>query len=421
MKNKIITVLLSFVLAVALWVYVITVERPESENTFYNVSVVLEGEDVLKERGMMITAQVQKTVTLKLSGNRKELNQLKSSDIAAVVDLSRIGEAGDRQLTYTVSIPGDTDIEVVARQPESIAMTITEWATKEIPVSLNFVGRVPEGYYVDKHSATLEQTTVSVTGPKRIITEIEQAVITVDLEQRSETIVEDLRYALCDKEGKPIEDVSSVTTDCGEIRTTVSIQQLKELQLTYQVIDGGGLKAAEVSVTADYSTITVAGSPAALQDLEEIALGNVDLGALTESTQLVFPIKLPEGVSNQSGITEVKVDVELPEMELRDYNVTNIQLINIPTGWTAQSLSQALPVKIRGRGPVLERITSEILTAQVDLTGAELGTATYEARILIEGFGEADNVGAVEKYSVLVRVEDPSLVVPEVTEPETQP
>lgn len=421
MKNKILTVLLSIVLAVGLWVYVITVERPESENTFYNVPVVLEGEDVLKERGMMITAQTQKTVTLKLSGNRKELNQLKSSDMAVVVDLSRLNEAGERQLTYSVSIPGDADLEVVSRQPESISMTITEWATKEIPVSLNYTGQVPEGYYVDKQSATVDHTAVNVTGPKQIITEIEQAVIEVKLEGRSETIVEDLRYALCDKNGEPIADVSSVTTDCGEIRTTVSIQQLKELKLTYQIVDGGGLKGSDVSVTADYETITVAGSPAVLQNLEEIPLGTVDLGAMTESTALVFPIKLPEGVSNQSGITEVQLDVELPEMEIREYNITNIQLTNTPEGWKAESLSQALTVKIRGRGPVLERITSEILAAQVDLTDAELGTATYEAQILIEGFGEADNVGAVEKYSVLVRVEDPALVVPEVTEPDTQP
>lgn len=417
MKNKLITVLLSFVLAIGLWAYVITVERPESENTFYNVPVVLEGEEILKERGMMITAQSRKTVTLRLSGNRKALNQLKSSDIAAVVDLSRINEAGDKTPSYTVSIPGDAELEVVARQPETIGLTVTEWATKEIPVYLDFIGRVPEGYYVDKQSATLDQTAVNVTGPKSIITEIAMAVVQVDLEGHSETLVEDLRYTLCDDKGEPVEDVSSVTTDCGEIRTTVSIQQLKELKLTYQVVDGGGLKASEVTVTADYKTITVAGNPAVLLNLEEIQLGTVELSTLTESTRLTFPVKLPEGVSNQSGIAQVTLDVELPEMEIREYEITDIQLTNIPKGWTAKSLAQLLPVKIRGRGPVLDRITPEILSAVVDLSEAETGTSTYEAAIVIEGFGEADNVGAVEKYTVLVQLEDPSQVTEGTAEP----
>jgi YbbR domain-containing protein len=406
MKNKILTVLLSAALALGLWVYVITVERPESENTFYNVPVVLEGADVLRERGMMITDQTQQTVTLKLSGNRKALNQLKSSDIAAVIDLSRVTEAGEKHATYAVEIPGDADLAVVARQPEAISLIITEWATKEIPVTLNYVGRVPEGYYVDKQSATLDRTSVHVTGPKQIITQIEKAVITLDLEGRSEIIVEDLRYTLCDKDETPIEDVSSVTTDTGEIRTTVSVQKLKELKLTYQVVDGGGLKAADVDITMDYTTLTAAGNAAVIENLEEILLGTVELGTLTESTKLVFPVKLPDGVSNQSGITEVKLDVQIPEMEIREYTITDIQLSGLSDGWKAESLARALTVKIRGRGPVLDRLAADQISVHVDLSHAQLGNATYEATVEIEGFGEADNVGAVEKYTVPVRVDE---------------
>ena len=407
MKNKVFTVLLSVVLAVVLWAYVITVERPESESTFYNIPIILDGEDVLKERGMMITNQSQQAVTLRLSGNRKELNQLKSSDrLAAVIDLSRIKEEGVKSLSYEVDLP--EGIEIESRQPDIIALTVTEWDKKEIPVVLDLDNSVPEGYYVDKQSATLDPAAVTITGPKRIINEITMAKVSVNLENQKETIVEDLIYTLCDKNGEPIPDVSSVTTDSGEIRTTVFIQQLKELKLTYQVLDGGGLKASEVTVTADRNTITVAGSPTALEGYDEIELGTVDLSTLTESTQLKFPIKLKEGISNQSGIAEVTVDVELPDMEIKEYSVENIQLKNTPKGYTAQSLAQALPVKIRGRGPVLERITDDMITAEVDLTDAVPGASTYEVTITIEGFGEADNVGAVDKYSVTVQVKDPS-------------
>lgn len=406
MKNKIITILLSVVLAVGLWTYVITVERPDSETTFYYVPVVLEGEEILKERGMMITSQTQKTVTLKLAGSRKDLNQLKSSDIAAVIDLSRVTEAGEKNATYSVVIPGDAGLEVVARQPESISLSITEWATKEIPVTLELIGRVPEGYYVDKQNATMDRRTVNVSGPKDIIAEIEQAVVKVDLEGRSEIIVEDLRYTLCDEKGSPIEDVSSVTTDAGQIRVTVSVQKLKDLTVTYDVVDGGGLKASDVEISTQHSVITVAGSAAALENMTELYLGSVDLGTLTESTQMSFLVKLPDGVSNQSGITAVELDIQLPEMEIREYTVSQLELNNIPEGWKAQALSQARTVKIRGRTPVLDRLSEDLITLQVDLSNAQLGSATYEAKVVIDGFGEADNVGAVEKYTVPVRVEE---------------
>ena len=414
MKNKFLTALLAAAIAITLWAYVITVERPESENTFYNVPVVLEGENVLQDRGMMITSDTEQTVTLKLSGKRTELNNLKSSDIAAVIDLSRIMEAGEKKVTYTVSIPGDTGIEVVSRQPDTVPLTVTEWAAKEIPVELEYSGRVAEGYYVDKQSAKLEHEAVTVTGPKEIISQIAQARITLNLENRNETIAETLRYALCDKEGTPIEDVSTVTTDRGEIRVTVSIQQLKEVPLTYTVENGGGLTAADVTVTADYESVTVAGSTAALLGLDEIHLGTVDLGEITESTELVMSIKLPDGVTNQSGFTVVRLDVELPELETRTYSVSQFRTDNVPEGFTAQVSTQFLEVKIRGRGPVLDRLKPEHITGVVDLTDEPEGVFSLPVEFEID-FDAMENLGVMEKYSVIGRISE---IVPETTPPD---
>lgn len=408
MKSKFLTALLAGLIAVCLWAYVITAERPESENTFYNVPVVLDGEAVLQDRGMMITSDADMTVTLKLSGKRSDLNKLKSSDIAAVVDLSRIAEAGQKKVHYDVSIPGDSTIEVVSRQPDTLTLTVMEWATKEIPVELVYDGRVSEGYYVDKQSASLDYEAVTVTGPKEIINQIEKAKITLNLENRIETISEELRYALCDAEGNPIEDVSSVTTDHGEIRVTVSIQQLKEVRMTYSVIAGGGLTAEDVRVTADYETVTVAGSTAALVGLDEINLGTVDLGQLTESTELVMAIKLPEGVSNQSGYTVVRLQVELPELETRTYSVSKFRTVNVPQGLTAQIYTQLLEVKIRGRGPVLDRLKPEHITAVVDLSGEEAGMFSLPVEFELEGFGTVENIGAIEKYSVTGKLAEPT-------------
>lgn len=408
MKSKFLTALLAGLIAVCLWAYVITAERPESENTFYNVPVVLDGEAVLQDRGMMITSDADMTVTLKLSGKRSDLNKLKSSDIAAVVDLSRITEAGQKKVHYDVSIPGDSTIEVVSRQPDTLTLTVMEWATKEIPVELVYDGRVSEGYYVDKQSASLDYEAVTVTGPKEIINQIEKAKITLNLENRIETISEELRYALCDAEGNPIEDVSSVTTDHGEIRVTVSIQQLKEVRMTYSVVAGGGLTAEDVRVTADYETVTVAGSTAALVGLDEINLGTVDLGQLTESTELVMAIKLPEGVSNQSGYTVVRLQVELPELETRTYSVSKFRTVNVPQGLTAQIYTQLLEVKIRGRGPVLDRLKSEHITAVVDLSGEEAGMFSLPVEFELEGFGTVENIGAIEKYSVTGKLAEPT-------------
>ena len=42
-KNRLLSTLLAVSVAFVLWVYVITVVSPNSEDTFYNIPVVLQG------------------------------------------------------------------------------------------------------------------------------------------------------------------------------------------------------------------------------------------------------------------------------------------------------------------------------------------------------------------------------------------
>ena len=49
MKSKFMTLLLSVAIAFGLWIYVITVEQPESQKTYYDIPVVLQNESILAE------------------------------------------------------------------------------------------------------------------------------------------------------------------------------------------------------------------------------------------------------------------------------------------------------------------------------------------------------------------------------------
>ena len=79
MKRKIGSMLLSIACAFALWLYVITSVSPGSTDTYYNIPIVWEGESVLNERGLMVTAVSSNTVNLRLSGNRSDLSKVNSA------------------------------------------------------------------------------------------------------------------------------------------------------------------------------------------------------------------------------------------------------------------------------------------------------------------------------------------------------
>ena len=96
MKNRLGSILLSIAIAFGLWLYVITYVSPNSEETYYNIPVVLEGESVLNERGLMCTSTSSSTVSLQLAGARSDLIKVNQNNITVKANLSAITEPGQK-------------------------------------------------------------------------------------------------------------------------------------------------------------------------------------------------------------------------------------------------------------------------------------------------------------------------------------
>ena len=87
MKSKLTSILLSLAIAFGLWMYVITSVSPGSEETYYNIPVVMDGEALLAERNLMITESSGSSATLVLSGNRSDLYKVNRENITLKANL----------------------------------------------------------------------------------------------------------------------------------------------------------------------------------------------------------------------------------------------------------------------------------------------------------------------------------------------
>lgn len=403
MKRNILTALLSLAIAFGLWLYVVTVVSPNADNTYNGVSVVLQGEAILEERGLMITTQKMPTVSLRLEGNRSELQKLNSSNISVTVDVSKIVEPGEHKLTVSpnnVRLPGDVSysaITVASRNPDYIKLEIKQRTSKPVPVSVQFDGAVPDGFIADKENCALNYKEIQVTGPSDVVDKIAMARIEMDLTNKNGTVSESLPFTLCDEQGKPV-DAELITTDVGAVELTLRILQVKQVELTLNVVDGGGATAQTSTVEMDTTTIQVSGSEAMLQNLDQIELGTVNLGEYLEDTTLVFPIELPEGISNETGTDEVIVKIGFPNLGTKLLNVTNITAVNVPEGKTVEIITKTLEINFRGPKSLVEMLQSEHVSVTVDFTDAQEGTSTMRATVaLSEEYAE---VGAVGAYAV---------------------
>ena len=335
MKNKIYAALLSLVCAFCLWLYVISAVSPGSTDTYYNIPIVWEGESLLNENGLMVTAVSSNTVNLKLSGNRSDLSRVNSGNITIKADLSGIREPGSQiRITYsTPTFPGDVASNafvIESKDPDSIYVTVVRRVSKTVPVEVIWNGSPAEGFMIDRENKVLDFPSVTVTGPEAVVDSIAKATIAVDLEGRRESISETYHYTLCDENGDPV-DAKLITTDVEEVRLEVAIRRVKDLRLTYNLIEGGGANQNNTTITLSAETIRVSGSETALDNMGDVlSIGTINLGEIQKDASLTFVVSLPEGVINLTGVTEVTADVKFNGLATRELTVEKIHSINIP-------------------------------------------------------------------------------------------
>ena len=404
MKNKLLKILLATVLSIGLWFYVITVVSPESEKTYYDIPVVLQNKNILSERGLMVVSD-EMNVTLALKSDRTILNELNESNINVIVNVANIESPGTYKLTYNIVYPGnisDNEISVQSSSTDLITMKIENRINKTVPVVVDYGDTaVPLGYTADKENAELDHKEIEISGPESVVSQIEQAIIRVDLNNQTKTLAGEYQFALCDKQGEAV-NAEKVTLSTETINFMLKIQKVKEITLKLDVIEGGGATSQNTTITMDTTLIQISGSDALLEGLDELVVGSVDLGMITEDASMTFPIVLPEGVTNQTGVEQVNVEIKLPELATKTVKVTKITYAHAPNGLSVEIITKALQITVRGPESMIEQIQGTDLTVVVNLAEAQVGTVTTRAEVEINS--AYPGVGVIGTYPVSVNL-----------------
>ena len=382
MKNKLVSLILSLVIAFGLWGYVITVDNPEFEKVYYNIPVYFQNEAALTSRGLMITSDSAPKITLRLKGNRSDLNNLNESNINIIADLSRIYDTGTLSLGYSISYPGnvpESAITVMDKSMEYISLTVERRVEKQVEVVPIYEGTVPEGYLSDKANAVLDYETITVAGPASILNQIDHAQIYVNIDGRTSTLDDVFAYTLCDRGGKAVQvnNVELVTAQPGEVNLMLPIQQVKEVQLALNIIYGGGVTAENSQILIDPATILVSGSEESLADLgDTVIIGEVDLSKLNIEMNQTFDIVLPAGVTNRTMVGlehKANVTISFPDLKTATYTVTNIVPANIPAGCKFELVTKQFSITLRGPKALIDALDATQIVATVDASEAQIG------------------------------------------------
>lgn len=403
MDGRVFWMIISLLAAICLWYYVTSVETVEGD-VILNLPIEFLGEDVLREaKGLIISDVSTDAVQVTLQGSRRVIRQLNESNVTAYIDVSalearRYSQAV--QLQYPESIASD-DVTITSRRPQYVNFTVDKLSSRVIDVKGEFNGTVAEGYTCEPVVTNPE--TVEIFGAQDVLDQVAYALVTIERDDVSSSINYESTYQLIDNDGK-IMDMNGITLAMERVQVTMVVNVTKDVSLTVDLIPGGGATSENTVITVDPATLSLSGDAQQLAGINRISLGSVDLALVDGVFEETYTIVLDNGITNESGVTEANVKVEIRGLEKKTLPLTKFSVNGLTEDMEAQMVTDRLDVVIRAPVAILEQIRASDLRGVADLSGiseTDSGRVEVPLRIMVEGF---ESAGAVGEYTVQVDV-----------------
>ncbi|MBC7912023.1 MAG: YbbR-like domain-containing protein [Pyrinomonadaceae bacterium] len=216
-----------------------------------------------------------------LTGSKESLDRLNSRNLIAFVDAS-----GYQQGMHTIRLMRDTvtmdlpeGVRMDAVDPNSVALRLEPREEREVPVEVEFIGKLPDGYELRR--ATPTPTQVKVRGPASRVKTVSRAVtekISLD-GLTSSTNIAQAALSLSDDHVTVSDPVVSVFLEIGEQRIEKSFSGIA-------VSESNG-----AAVRPQTATVTLYGERSVIEKLRaedlSIILSVADDGSIAQ--RLVLP------------------------------------------------------------------------------------------------------------------------------------
>jgi len=367
--------LISVCLAILLWLFVSNQVRSE------NAQQVIP----LQERGvpanLIVTSRVLNTVTVRL----QSLGNISAAkDLVAYVELSGAVK-GEKSYPLTVAVPNG--VRVVSIEPATVSVTLDELKEKTVPVTLEPVGKVAEGFEAGK--AVFQPSAVTVRGPEQRLNQIDKGFVEVNLANASDTIQSSAAVRFKDAGGNPIAgpDPTRPIISAQPQEVSVLIPVVKRDLASKSVLVKASVKGTPANgYTVSQLLITppavkLFGLPERLTGVELVNAGVVDVSGATQDVIIgVKPedLGLPAGVGLEAGV-KITVVARMGTVPIeRTFKAVPVTIKNLAAGQGADPSSPTIDIVVKGLQDVVNGLKDSDVSLWVDVGGLSPGPQSVQ-------------------------------------------
>ncbi len=408
--NRTFLMVLSAVMAFLAWLFVALDSNDTKGKTISGVPIDMEEVDEsIGKLGLSTISTEQPKVTVRVEGVIYDIGNLNSTDILVYPDISKVTTAG----MHTVELKGEIrdrgkSVTIEEISPPSVQLKFDSLQTKTMEIKPKLSGySAPADNYLIR-DVVVSPSSVELTGPAEDISRVNQCVIINDIDKElTSSYSEVLPLTFLDIDGNEL-DLKYVVSDVTEARATIPILKKKVIPVKLGFMNvPDGFPVEQLKFNISNEEIEVAGPQESIDQYKEILLGQVDIKSLDIGKTESFTVKLPTGFVNTQNIQNVLVQFKGQEMVKKGFNVSNIQVKNIPINYTATATTPEITnVQVIAPKDVMENLSAGDIVATVDLSESSTivsGQVELPVKISIPKKGM---VWAVGDYKAIVAIEE---------------
>ncbi len=367
LQNKNITKLLSLILAISLWFYVVAVENPPTKVKVSSVPIKLLNQESLNQRGLAINTDEDYFLDVVIQGARSDVLEVSADDITATADLFGYN-LGENYIPVTVTVPDK--VTLADQKTNLITVKIERMVSVYKPLEVQFSGKARDKYEATVVSKTPEE--VEVRGARAQVAKVDKVVATVEvdrLSQYAQIFTEDL--SAIDARGNAVKNVS---LSANSATIEAASYAVKEVELEAETT-GEVAKQYQIMNINIPEKIKIKGTKKALAKVNKVTAEVTDLSGITATSDIPLKLKLPDKVmvADESKDASISVTIKGISQKSFDVDAQDIEITGAPEGSSAAINSQSVSLKVAGKESVIQDITASDLKLKVDVTGLEPG------------------------------------------------
>ncbi len=380
-NDKLIIRIVCLVVSIGLWLTVMYITNPVLEQTYYNIPVTIKNLSTVENQNLVMMNQDKEniTVTVKANGMSDQLNNIKSRDFSASIDVVGLSEG---ITNVKVDITGPGNIEIASVSPSQIPVNMEGIISKVMDVSVIFDGVHANNYYRDQ--AVSNPSSVRIRGPRSIINSASLAVATINIDGATNTVLRTVPVAIYDDKDTEI----FLSAPTGNVQVSVPIYPTKYLSLKPNVVGTpeDGYELVEVTVRPE--RVRIAGKQELLDTITELTLEELDITDSINNTLVSRNILDTDGLIFLDLETVPVVNTVVEKIIDKEFTFKQdeIQFINQSenTDLVLGETGEEIVVTLWGTSTMINSLTKSDLILTGDLAETRLGMNTLSLEIVSE-------------------------------------